>query len=652
MRQASAVIAAIFVCIIMNSAAPAEAGWTLNGAPVCTAGGEQHQPRACPDGMGGAIIAWMDIRSTAHIYAQRLDEMGRAQWALNGVIVCGAANGQAHPQIVSDGAGGAIIVWEDFRANGDYDVYAQRIDPDGAAIWTADGVAVCIVAGYQVMPQICADGAGGCIVAWEDRRGGANSDIYAQRVDSHGVPRWTAGGIVVCDEDSLQWDPRIVSDGDGGAEIVWSDYRTNGDLYAQRLDGDGNGLWAPGGVPVCDNTAVPYEHEICTDGAGGVFVTWYERRPANFDIFIQRIDASGNEVFAPCGVALCTMGETQRDPAITADGAGGAIVAWEDFRAGSSNSDLYAQRVNSSGVLQWTETQGEPVCTFPNSIYYVTLLPDGEGGAIIAWADARNAGLTNYDVYCQHIDRHGDPAWTEGGEVISEVPGSEADLSIISDGAGGAIVAWRDSRNPDYDIYAQRILDDGTFTATMLESYTAVFEEDAVALTWRVAEEDPDLRWIVSRKDLRTKGVDDVDAGSIEREGREYTLVDRGFERGAVLIYSIEAADEDGRTLLFETDPIEIPAATLRLLGNHPNPFNPSTTIRYEIPARCRVALGVYDVGGRLVARLVDGMQDAGVHEVRWDGLDTAGGPVASGVYFSRLSAGKQSVTGTMVLLR
>lgn len=87
--------------------------------------------------------------------------------------------------------------------------------------------------------------------------------------------------------------------------------------------------------------------------------------------------------------------------------------------------------------------------------------------------------------------------------------------------------------------------------------------------------------------------------------------------------------------------PLKITAlpAEFRLYGNYPNPFNPSTTIRFDLPEMAIVSLRVYDIKGRQVARLVDAELDAGYHSIVWDGTDELGVPVASGVYICRLSA-------------
>ncbi|MFO7653765.1 MAG: C25 family cysteine peptidase [Candidatus Krumholzibacteriia bacterium] len=88
------------------------------------------------------------------------------------------------------------------------------------------------------------------------------------------------------------------------------------------------------------------------------------------------------------------------------------------------------------------------------------------------------------------------------------------------------------------------------------------------------------------------------------------------------------------------------------LEGNHPNPFNPSTTITFAVPVRGRVDLQVFDLRGRLVATLANGSLDAGHHSVTWQGCDAAGRAVPSGTYVYRLQAGGETRTAKMMLVR
>jgi len=88
------------------------------------------------------------------------------------------------------------------------------------------------------------------------------------------------------------------------------------------------------------------------------------------------------------------------------------------------------------------------------------------------------------------------------------------------------------------------------------------------------------------------------------------------------------------------------------LLQNYPNPFNPTTLIRYALPQQANVTLTVYNLLGQEVARLVDEVQRAGYHEVRWDSRNIHGAFVSSGIYFYRISAGTYTDIKKMILLR
>ena len=98
--------------------------------------------------------------------------------------------------------------------------------------------------------------------------------------------------------------------------------------------------------------------------------------------------------------------------------------------------------------------------------------------------------------------------------------------------------------------------------------------------------------------------------------------------------------------------PVASPSS-LVLLPNYPNPFNPKTTIAFELPRRMDVSLDIFDVSGRLTRSLIDGISyGAGRHEVIWNGRDDSGQRVSSGTYFFRLKAGEYSETKRMVLIK
>lgn len=88
------------------------------------------------------------------------------------------------------------------------------------------------------------------------------------------------------------------------------------------------------------------------------------------------------------------------------------------------------------------------------------------------------------------------------------------------------------------------------------------------------------------------------------------------------------------------------------LAQNYPNPFNPETIIQFALPDQDRIRLQIFDVMGRMVITLWNGQADPGYHRVNWNGLNSQGVPVASGVYFYRLQSGSQVLSKKMILLR
>lgn len=102
-----------------------------------------------------------------------------------------------------------------------------------------------------------------------------------------------------------------------------------------------------------------------------------------------------------------------------------------------------------------------------------------------------------------------------------------------------------------------------------------------------------------------------------------------------------------------QIDEPETPApVSFALNQNFPNPFNPTTTISFSLAAPSAVQLGVYDVGGRLVRTLANGVHDAGAHEIQWDGRNANGAPVSTGVYLYRLTSSTETLTRKMILLK
>ncbi len=103
---------------------------------------------------------------------------------------------------------------------------------------------------------------------------------------------------------------------------------------------------------------------------------------------------------------------------------------------------------------------------------------------------------------------------------------------------------------------------------------------------------------------------------------------------------------------VYDTDQPVVPSNSFEITSIYPNPFNPSTTIEYELPGHSEVKLVIYDVAGHEVQTLVLGAKSQGSYDINWDGTDQSGKQVPSGMYFARLQAGEYSSVVKMVYLR
>ncbi len=622
---------------------PLQAEWAANGNPICIALGDQSGPSMVPDGRGGAIIVWYDKRNgNWDIYAQRIDARGALRWATDGAAICTAPDNQGSCVLISDGAEGTIAAWVDKRSDGNGDIYAQRVDRDGNVLWTTDGVAIAVGPTLQDYPNIVPDGSHGAIINWFNWIEGSlyyEFSYYGQKIDSSGCMTWESGGVFAY---SVDWprvlEPVAVSDGAGGAFYAWQKWAYpfgyDYDIWGQHLDSYGTRLWNPEGGEMISYFTDQFFPAMISDGAGGVIVVYQDLLYADegIDVVVQRFDAQGNKLWNEQGVRIgSTWGLGDRG--IVSDGVGGAVITWHQLLDSTHN----AQRIDPGGLTVWGAL-GVDIGTRPAQ----TMRADGFGGMILAWGDT--------NITAAKIDGSGEYAWEHS---ICNSNGIQTNPQIVPDGEGGSLIAWEDRRNGNYDIYAARIDTEGEPpTATLLQSFRVNADHSLVTIEWRLSEIDDSARFFVMRS-LEGRGIyENLVDPKIQRNGLSFTCVDASCKRGVRYVYRVDISDREGRRTLFESGEILLPPLGLALSQNYPNPFNPSTTIPYSIPGRTMITVEVYDIAGGRVACLVHEERESGLYEARWDGNDARGNPVSSGVYICRLTAGKRTIARKMVLLK
>ncbi len=173
----------------------------------------------------------------------------------------------------------------------------------------------------------------------------------------------------------------------------------------------------------------------------------------------------------------------------------------------------------------------------------------------------------------------------------------------------------------------------------------------SIVLRWALTE-SPDFREFSVSRAVLDGTYQNI--GSLPVSPGEYSFEfeDISAEPAVKYIYRVEYTDGDETHILFETEPAGLPPLPFALHQNHPNPFNPSTEIGFSLPVPSTVTLDIFDVSGKRIRRLLEERRPAGNHSVHWDGLDDRGSRAISGVYFYRLTAGINTHSRKMILLR
>lgn len=215
-------------------------------------------------------------------------------------------------------------------------------------------------------------------------------------------------------------------------------------------------------------------------------------------------------------------------------------------------------------------------------------------------------------------------------------------------------LTWEDACGNTYAASYVRLLDPpdpSLYSPVAFANVNAARVGESIEIRWNLAADEPIEGFNVYRqRDDQASEIRLNDEGPLARTQRSYA--DADAEPGVTYRYSVTAVMPDGTELRSPSVKASLDAYVTRLDQNHPNPFNPTTQIGYQVANDRQVTLKIYDVKGALVRELVDGVQSAGAYTVIWNGTNSAGQAVSTGVYFYRLTVGKFVQTRRMVLLK
>lgn len=441
----------------------------------------QEDPVVIGAGNGNVIIAWVDFRyeDAGDIFAQKLDANGNTLWASAGIPLCTAADIQISLNIVNDTNGGAYIIWLDERNAGGSDIYGTHILSNGsiATGWATNGNPIIDASGDQNQHTFWEDGTGGAILAWHDKRVPDDENLYLQRIAANGDLLWDEDGILLCSAAGPQEQPKMCPDGTGSFIFSWRDKRSDpyGDIYAQRVDLNGNLLWSPEVEVYLGAGEVQRNVRLQQSSDNGAIAVWEDGRneinDEYKDIYAQKLSISGSKLWAAAGIPVVMAGNDQINPRLDSDGSGGCWIIWEDGRTENHPfGDIYAQHLNASGTAL-LETNGRVICNEVN-FQFSPLIKHLDNNIFLVWGDLR---LGSTGIFVQILDSSGNPQLANGGELIwYGLDGDALNYHLLPNGDNPVIV-WEDTRFASIaiQVYLQTVDAFGNFG----------FNEDGVPIT-------------------------------------------------------------------------------------------------------------------------------------------------------------------------
>ena len=496
-----------------------------------------------------------------------------------------------------------------------------------------------LIIGYGLNPELCSDSACGCYITYEV---GYPSKLYLHRLDKYGYQPWGDKRIIAGELDE-QRNAEIIEDGEGGVIVSFGDriMHEHTRLRVQKVDSSGNFLWGTTGVKPSLTRAGSGAQKLVADGDGGCVIVWIDTLD---EYRINRINRFGQRVWSDSGIYIQSDYNLSPPKLIRAsDGNYFVQIRYNLYRI-RKNGDIVRQ---DSTILSF-------------------MVPDSEGG--IVFSGRKWIGMTP-KLTAQRRDSLGNNLWlapyveiadsifmnlTESIHPINEYYfftwlGKKNGIELVSQ--------YQALRSDGIILFNQGNLQISDYDENASTGYILPSEDNTFVLTWQ--DNRPEHGVFGQRRDtLNNKLWNSVDVsidtgiysvlnvisdgmgGAIGGGWQQSDFSIRAFKvsKNGILGEVINGIDDQDELIL----PKEI-----ILYQNFPNPFNSSTTIRYELPEEGFVSLKVYDVLGNEVASLINEERQAGYYSIEFNASD-----LSSGIYFYRLNTGNFSSTKKLLLLK
>lgn len=349
---------------------------------------------------------------------------------------------QITPDVGMDGTGKFVVVWTNVNQDlTDREISVQRFDAGGVPEG-GESQANSFTTGNQWFPALATAPSGGFLAIWEGvGAGDPDSGVFGQPFDAAGT---ALGGALLFNSYTTgeQGDSAVAADGQGNFVVVWTGADQDGSdtgIFGRRVGPTGTLL---GGEFQVNTYTTGYQVSpaVAADSAGNFLVVWTSVSLDNLrsPVIGRRFNAAG---VAQGNEFQINANSTDRlsDPAVAADSAGNFVVTWDRPGDALSLGDVFARRVDASGVPVGDEVQ---VNTHTPQMQWGARVATGAAGSfVVVWESLSSQDGSYSGVFARRFDGAGTPITSEF-RVNSYSTGNQAKPAIASDGSGAFVVTW------------------------------------------------------------------------------------------------------------------------------------------------------------------------------------------------------------------
>ena len=456
----------LFFVSLFVIAFPIFADWSDDPAAnnvVCSLAGEQAITKVSTGPTGDTYFGYFSNEDgNYNVRLQRFDQAGNPLWVAGGIVI------SDNPQMTwltdwdmtVDQDNYAIMTFQDIR-DGNNNIYAYRISPDGTFIWGTNGLQLSYTTAFDASPKVAFTSTGNIIIAWT-----SENVCRIQKISPNGIIQWPFG-LEINGPNSYTWPQPIAVENENfivkyyeDSGPVWAPTRH---IYAQKYDANGNAVWTlPAAISTAGGiTAWTQDLPIVKDNANGFFIGWYDDRDNNMnaDVYVQHVDSEGNCSWTTNGVIASTDLNREHYYVHIAYQSNEDILYayWNEMDFDQNDRGIYGQKFDMTGTRKWEDTGRVIIEISPTDVY-----PYGIGNSSGQVVVFYQEGLTENYLKAMALDSNGDFTWTGNKVTMCSVATTKLHAMVGSLNSNFWIASWADDRSGNADIFAQNINTDGT----------------------------------------------------------------------------------------------------------------------------------------------------------------------------------------------